>query len=79
MERGIISAGRSKDTGGHNRLKLEPVGLTIPRRVYTCAHLDVVADACIALYNKHDSIKGLDMIYEPKLLRFFTARFAPLP
>ncbi len=78
MERGIISAGRNKDTGEHNRPKLELVRLTIPRRVYTYSHLDVVADACIALYQKRDSIKGLKMVYEPKVLRFFTARFEPL-
>ena len=52
--------------------------LTIPRRVYTYAHLDVVADACIALYQKRHSLIGLKMVYEPKLLRFFTARFEPL-
>lgn len=78
MERGIISAGRDKVTGQHHHPKLELVRLTIPRRVYTYAHLDVVADACIALYNKRDTIKGLKMVYEPKLLRFFTARFEPL-
>lgn len=78
MERGIISAGRNKDTGDHNRPKLELVRLTIPRRVYTYAHLDVVADACIDLYKRRDSIKGLEMVYEPKVLRFFTARFEPL-
>ncbi|HEM8048351.1 TPA: tyrosine phenol-lyase, partial [Citrobacter koseri] len=44
MERGIISAGRNKETGDHHRPKLETVRLTIPRRVYTYAHMDVVAD-----------------------------------
>ena len=52
--------------------------LTIPRRVYTYAHLDVVADACIALYAKRREIVGMEMVYEPRLLRFFTARFRPL-
>ena len=77
MERGIISAGRNKDTGDHNRPKLELVRLTIPRRVYTYSHLDVVADSCIELYKKRDNLKGLDMVYEPAVLRFFTARFQP--
>ncbi|MEM7942674.1 tyrosine phenol-lyase, partial [Morganella morganii] len=44
MERGIISAGRNKETGDHHRPKLETVRLTIPRRVYTYAHMDLVAD-----------------------------------
>lgn len=78
MERGIISAGRNIATGDHNRPKLELVRLTIPRRVYTYAHLDVVAQACIDLYKQRDSLKGLKMVYEPEVLRFFTARFEPL-
>ena len=78
MERGIVSSGRNAETGDHNRPKLELVRLTIPRRVYTQSHLDVVADAVIALYEKRDSIKGLKMVFEPKTLRFFQARFEPL-
>jgi len=37
MERGIVSAGRSKETGDHYYPKLELVRLTFPRRVYTQA------------------------------------------
>ncbi len=77
MERGIISAGRDKQ-GNNYHPKLELVRLTIPRRVYTYAHMDVVADSVIELYKQRDSIKGLEMIYEPPVLRFFTARFKPL-
>lgn len=78
MERGIVSAGRNRETGDHHRPKLELVRLTIPRRVYTYAHLDTVAEACIALHRRRDTIRGLEMVYEPKVLRFFTARFQPL-
>ena len=78
MERGIISAGRDKKTGEHHKPKLELVRLTIPRRVYTYAHMDLVADACIALFKRRDTIKGLRFVYEPKLLRFFTSRFEPI-
>lgn len=77
MERGIVSAGRDKKTGDNYHPKLELVRLTIPRRVYTYAHLDIVADAAVSLYKRRETIKGLDMVYEPKLLRFFTARFQP--
>jgi len=73
MERGIISAGRNKETGEHHRL--ETVRLTIPRRVYTYAHMDVVADGIIKLYKHKEDIRGLKFEYEPKQLRFFTARF----
>ena len=75
MERGIVSAGRDKSTGEHHRPKLETVRLTIPRRVYTYRHLDVVAEAVINLYNHKEQIRGLKFVYEPKQLRFFTARF----
>lgn len=78
MERGIVSAGRNKDTGDHHRPKLELVRLTIPRRVYTYAHMDLVADAVIHLYNHRDQIPGLQFVYEPPMLRFFNARFKPL-
>ena len=77
MERGIVSAGRDKKTGENFHPKLELVRLTIPRRVYTYAHLDIVAEAAKSLYKHRETIKGLDMVYEPKLLRFFTARFQP--
>lgn len=78
MERGIVSAGRSKLTGKNHVPKLELVRLTIPRRVYTYAHLDYVADSVISLYNKKEKIKPLEFVYEPKMLRFFTSRFKEL-
>ncbi|KLU40791.1 MAG: tryptophanase [Peptococcaceae bacterium 1109] len=77
MERGIVSAGRDKQ-GNHHYPKLELVRLTIPRRVYTYAHLDVVAEAVIDLYKERDQVKGMRMVYEPPVLRFFTARFEPI-
>lgn len=78
MERGIVSAGRNKETGDHYYPKLELVRLTFPRRVYTQAHCDVLVESVEEIYNKRSSIKGLRMIYEPKYLRFFQARFERL-
>ncbi|GLI57932.1 tyrosine phenol-lyase [Propionigenium maris DSM 9537] len=75
MERGIVSAGRDVKTGENHKPKLETVRLTIPRRVYTYAHLDYVADSIIELYEKRETIKGLQWEYEPSCLRFFTGRF----
>lgn len=77
MERGIVSAGRDKKTGKNYYPKLELVRLTIPRRVYTQAHMDVVAESVIDVYENRKKIKGLKMVYEPKYLRFFQARFEP--
>lgn len=76
MERGIVSAGRDPETGHEHEPKLETIRLTIPRRVYTQTHLDVVADGIIDLYNQREKVQhGLKMVYEPKSLRFFQARF----
>ena len=78
MERGIVSAGRDPETGDHRYPALELTRLTIPRRVYTQAHMDVVAESVKAVYEKRDQIRGLKMDYEPEYLRFFQARFEPL-
>jgi tyrosine phenol-lyase len=77
MERGMVSAGRDPVTGEERKPKLELVRLTIPRRVYTQAHMDVTAESVCAVYEERNSIRGLRMTYEPKLLRFFQARFEP--
>ncbi|MDP3486562.1 MAG: tryptophanase, partial [Bacillota bacterium] len=77
MERGIVSGGRNKQ-GEHHYPKLELVRLTMPRRVYTYSHLDVVAEAVIDLYAERNSAKGLKFVYEAPVLRFFTARFEPI-
>ncbi len=78
MERGIVSAGRNRETGDHNYPKLELVRLTFPRRVYMQSHLDVTAYSVNELYEKRHQAKGLKMVYEPKYLRFFQARFEEL-
>jgi tyrosine phenol-lyase len=77
MERGIVSAGRDPETGDHRYPALELTRLTIPRRVYTQSHMDVVAESLKAVYDNRKQSKGLKMVYEPKYLRFFQARFEP--
>ncbi len=78
MERGIVSSGRNKVTGDHNYPKLELVRLTFPRRVYTQAHLDVTHESIVSVYEDRKKVKGLKMVFEPKYLRFFQARFEKL-
>jgi tyrosine phenol-lyase len=75
MERGVVSAGRNPKTGGHMYPKLELVRLTIPRRVYTQAHMDVITESVYNVYKNRKNIKGLKMVYEPQYLRFFQAKF----
>ncbi len=79
MERGIVSAGRDPETHDHHYPELELVRLAIPRRVYTQAHMDVVAESVQEVYLNRESIQGLRFTYEPSELRFFLARFEPLP
>jgi tyrosine phenol-lyase len=78
MERGIVSAGRDHKTGQNHAPRLELLRLTIPRRVYTQAHMDVTAESIIDLWEKRDGVYGLQFTYEPKQLRFFQARFRPI-
>jgi len=79
MERGIVSAGRDHKTGENRRPHLETVRVTIPRRVYSDAHLSYTAQSIIDLIKNHKNqpllTRGLEFVYEPKDLRFFQARF----
>jgi tyrosine phenol-lyase len=78
MERGVVSAGRDPVTGDHVYPSLELTRLTIPRRVYTQAHMDVVAESVEAVFARRSKAHGLKLVYEPHYLRFFQARFDPL-
>ena len=78
MERGAVSAGRDQATGENRYPNLELVRLTIPRRVYTQAHMDVVTESVLEVLDRSESVRGLAFSYEPQYLRFFQARFAPV-
>lgn len=75
MERGNVSAGRDPETGENRRPNLELVRLTIPRRVYTQSHMDVVSESVIEVHQNRGFVQGLKFAYEPESLRFFQARF----
>ena len=75
MERGAVSAGRDKETGKNYMPKLELIRLTLPRRVYTQAHMDVIVDSVERVMENADKIKGLKFCYEPEFLRFFRGKF----
>jgi len=75
MERGAVSAGRDAKTGENRYPKLELVRLTIPRRVYTQAHMDVTAESVMEVMDHASKVRGLAFSYEPEYLRFFQARF----
>ena len=75
MERGAVSAGRDPVSGENRYPKLELVRLTIPRRVYTQAHMDVTAESVLEVLDQRERVRGLEFAYEPEYLRFFQARF----
>lgn len=75
VEIGTVLSGRNPETGEHDYPKLELLRLTIPRRVYTNNHMDVVVEGCRRVYQRREQIVGLEFTYEPPILRHFTARF----
>jgi tyrosine phenol-lyase len=58
---------------------LELVRLAVPRRVYSNAHLQYVADVVGEVWRRRAQIVGMTMTHAPEHLRHFTAKFAPKP
>ncbi len=71
---GVMFARKDEKTGKEIFPPLELVRLAIPRRVYTSAHLDYVAEAIMDLYENRDKIRGLRIVRESRYLRHFTVR-----
>lgn len=75
---GSYMLGNDPDTGRQLEAELEFTRLAIPRRVYTQAHMDVIASALISIRDRAGDIKGYKVVREPKILRHFTAELEPL-
>ncbi len=74
----VMFAFEDPDTGKTVYPKLELLRLAIPRRTYTQAHLDYVAECAARIKARANKIRGYRFTYAPELLRHFTARFEPL-
>ncbi len=78
VEIGSLLLGRDPDTHENKVAEMELMRLTIPRRVYTYKHMDVVADAVIHVYQHRHELKGYEFVYESPILRHFTSTFRPI-
>lgn len=71
---GSYMLGNDPDTNEQLEADFEFTRLAIPRRVYTQAHLDVIADALIAIKERaHEITRGYRITWEPPILRHFQA------
>ena len=55
--------------------EMDLVRLAIPRRVYTNSHMDYVVSVFDHIIMNPSCIKGLQITYQPPILRHFTCRF----
>jgi tryptophanase len=71
--------GNDPDTGKQIKADFDFSRLAIPRRVYTEAHLDIIAEALIEIKKRASSIKrGMRITWEPPILRHFQAHLEPI-
>ncbi len=75
---GSYMMGNDPETGEQIESEFEFSRLAVPRRVYTQAHFDVMADALIAVKEKASEITGYKVTWEPPILRHFTAHLEPV-
>ncbi|MFQ5562765.1 MAG: tryptophanase [Parvularculaceae bacterium] len=76
-EIGTAMFGRHPD-GTETPAAMDLVRLAMPRRVYTQSHAEYVVEVFKEIAATKDSLKGFRIVFEPKMLRHFTARFEPL-
>ncbi len=76
-EIGTVMFGRQPD-GSERPAAMDLVRLAMPRRVYTQSHADYIVETFAELAPRKDILAGLRITHEPRALRHFTARFAPL-
>jgi len=76
-EVGQLMRGRPRAGGPERPVALDLVRLAIPRRVYTCCHLDYVAEAVLEVFAAPGRLQPLEIVEQPETLRHFGARLRP--
>lgn len=77
VEIGTVMFGRHPD-GSETPAAMDLVRLAFPRRTYTQSHADYIVEAFGELAEMKDSLRGLRIVKEPKLMRHFTCHFERL-
>jgi tryptophanase len=78
-EIGSVMFGKTDpDTGEFKAAGMELVRLAFPRRVYTQSHMDYVLECIGEIFHMRETLRGMKIVWEPEVLRHFTARFKPL-
>ncbi len=75
---GSYMLGNDPKTGKQLQAEFEFCRLAIPRRVYTQAHMDYIADVMTDIRDRAAAIMGYRITWEPPVLRHFTAHLEPL-
>jgi tryptophanase len=75
---GSYMLGNDAETGLQLEANTEFTRLAVPRRVYTQAHFDITVEALKAIKARASEVKGYKIIWEPKIMRHFTAKLVPL-
>ncbi|MDR1236713.1 MAG: tryptophanase [Propionibacteriaceae bacterium] len=65
-------------TGEQQQAPAEFTRLAIPRRVYTQAHLDVIADALKTIKERSREVPGYEITWQAEVLRHFTGKLRPV-
>ncbi|MCW5588538.1 MAG: tryptophanase [Legionellales bacterium] len=76
-EIGSVVFGKQPD-GSEKPADMDLVRLAFPRRAYTQSHFDYVIECLQELYCQREKLRGVKIVWQPRFLRHFTAKFSPL-
>jgi tyrosine phenol-lyase len=74
----VMHAEQHSETSEEIPSGMDLLRLAIPHRVYTQSHIDYVVEAILQMFERRETIRGYQIISQPKFLRHFTAQFEPL-